>query len=104
MDQNVGFSIRIIRAHELVAQAQRAAEIGCPRFFRKKGVGPSLNHAAFNLFSAQHAAESRRGFVKYILERGSGAAMLFESKSRGQPRNSAANDSDALHESRPQVA
>ena len=36
VDEDVGFSVGIIRADQLVAEAEFAAKIGCPRLFTEK--------------------------------------------------------------------
>src|SRR5579864_737192 len=53
LGQNVSLSVSIIGADELIAQAEGAAKIRGPRFFRDKRIRARLDDASVNLFGAK---------------------------------------------------
>ncbi len=97
VQQHKGFAQRVVRSDELAFQAQLAAELKGPGFFREKRVGPGFNHAAAEIFAAHDAAQSRFFFKELPLEPGPVAAGLFKVVGRAQSRNAAADDSNFLH-------
>ena len=95
--QDVGLAVGVVRADELVAEAQRAAEIGGPGLFGDEGIGPGLDHASVDVFGAENAAEPRRRFVESVFDVGAGAALFFEREGGGESGDASADDGDAIH-------
>ena len=56
-DEDVGFAIGVVRADQLIAEAERAAEIGGPGFFGDEGIGSGFDDAVLDVFGAEDAAE-----------------------------------------------
>src|SRR5580704_4647873 len=55
-DENVSFAVGVVRADELIAEADSAAEIGGPGLFGDEGVGSGLDDAAVDVFGAEDSA------------------------------------------------
>ena len=56
-DKNVGLAVSIVGADELIADAERAAEIGGPGLFGDEGIGSGFDDAAVDVLGAENAAE-----------------------------------------------
>ncbi len=82
--QNVSLAIGIVRADQLITQAERAAEIGGPRLFADKGIWACLYDATGNVVGAEHASQARRSFIQRVFDVCSSAALLLESKCGGE--------------------
>src|SRR5579859_57971 len=89
----------IVRADELVFEAELAAEVKGPGFFGEKRIGAGFNDATADLFAADDAAQTRALLKELPCKRGSTAAGLFEVVGRAQAGDAAADDADSLHES-----
>jgi len=79
----------------LIAEAERAAEIGGPGFFGDEGVGAGFDDASVDVFGAEDAAEARGRFVEDVVNGRAGAAALFEFEGGGEAGDAAADDGDA---------
>ena len=100
VSQNVGLAVGVVRADELVAEAESAAQIGGPGLFGDEGIGAGLHQASVDVFGAKHASQTRRRFVENVVDIGAGPALLFEGEGGGQAGNASADDGDAFHELR----
>ena len=47
--RNVGFALAIVRADQLIAQSELAAEIGGPGFFGQEGIGAGFDPAVIGI-------------------------------------------------------
>ena len=56
-DEDVSFAIGVVRADELISEAESAAEVGGPGFFGNEGIRSGFYDAAVDVFGAEDAAE-----------------------------------------------
>ena len=96
-DEDVGFAIGVVGADELIAETERAAEVGGPGLFGDEGIGAGFDDAAVDVLGAEDAAELRGGFVENVFDC-AGAAGFFEGEGGGESGDAAADDCDAGHE------
>src|SRR5260370_31573477 len=89
LQQHKGFAQRVVRSDELAFQAQLAAELKGPGFFREKRVSPGFNHAAVEIFAAYDAAQARFFFKEVPFESDPVAAAHLEMAA--SPRSSKAS-------------
>ena len=67
--QNVGLAVGVVRADELIAKPERAAEIGGPGLFGDEGIRPGFDDASVDVLGAEDSAEARGRFVENVLDR-----------------------------------
>ena len=70
LDHDIGFAVGVVRADELVAQSDFAAEVGGPGFFGEEGIGTGFHEAPvfFNAVGDHDSAEARSGFEENVVD------------------------------------
>ena len=58
---DVGLALRVVRADELIAQPNLAAEVGSPGLLGEKRIGARFNQAAVDAVGDEHATQARAG-------------------------------------------
>ena len=96
-DQDVSLTFRIIRCDELIGETDSTAEVRGVLLFCKEGIRPCFDYESVDALGKEDTPEPRAAFVEYILDRSTGAAILFKTKGRGQAGNSSADDRYTFH-------
>ena len=94
---DVGLALRVVRADELIAQPDLAAEVGSPGLLGEKRIGSGFDQAAVDAVGDEHSTQARAGLEQNVLDGRAGLALFFERVRGREAGDSAADDGDAFH-------
>lgn len=93
--EDISFSVGVVGADQLVAEAEIAAQIGGPGLFGDEGVRTGFDDASVNVIGAENPAKPQARLEENVVDIRGGAAAFFEGEGGGQAGDSSADNSDA---------
>jgi hypothetical protein len=82
--EDVGLALGIVRADELIADAESAGEISGPWLLRDEGIGAGFDDTSVDIFGAENAAEARGGFVEDVVDGSARVVPMFFEREGGR--------------------
>ena len=96
-DYDVGLALGVVRADELIAQPDLAAEIGGPGLLGEKRIGSGFDQAAVDAVGDQDTAQARAGLEQNVFDGRARPAFFFDRVRGREAGDSAADDGNAFH-------
>ena len=97
LGNDVGLALGVVRADELVAQPDLAAEVGSPGLLGEKRIGAGFDQAAIDAIGDEHSAQAWAGLEQNVLDGRAGLALFFDRVRGREAGDSAADDGNAFH-------
>src|ERR1035438_8349996 len=92
-----GFSLGVVRADQLIGDAELLAQRNRPRLFGEERVRAGFHQAALHAIGIHGPTEPLAAFEKRVFQIGSGCTRLLQIKCGAQPGNASTDNGNALH-------